>query len=158
MNLKLKQEAEEYRKLNYPDYLGKKEALLVEEDFIAGAKSKYVQIGKIKAQLDLLNNFYYGEGLKDTDILDFYKRVRETAKQELEQQLKELNNRMKKAEIKNAKPLLQQHIVSGSALADLNHNVINAAMNIVGLSDDEKVRKEIDRIIDAVKMFTQHCR
>lgn len=78
MNLKLKQEAEEYRKLNYPDYLDKKEALLVEEDFIAGANSKYVQIEKIKAQLDLLNNFYYGEGLKDTDILDFYKMCRKT--------------------------------------------------------------------------------
>ena len=64
---------------------------------------------------------------------------------------------MKKDEI-NVKPLLQQHIVSGSALADLNHNVINAAMNIVGLSEDEKVRKEIDRIIDAVKLFAQHCR
>lgn len=65
---------------------------------------------------------------------------------------------MQKDEIKNVKPLLQQHIVSGSALADLNHNVINAAMNIVGLSEDEKVRKEVDKIIDAVRLFTQHCR
>lgn len=73
------------------------------------------------------------------------------------------NNKVSDAEmyhtlIEAMNQVLRQPLVSGSALADLNHNVINAAMNIVGLSDDEKVRKEIDRVIDAVKMFTQHFR
>ncbi len=44
----------------------------------------------LQEQLELLKNSYYGEDLKDDDILDHYKRVLETAKEHFENQLNEL--------------------------------------------------------------------
>ena len=54
----LQKEAENYCNNNYPHYLDKKEALLVQEDFIAGVNSKYVQAKILKAQIDVLNMSY----------------------------------------------------------------------------------------------------
>ena len=54
MNKELEQEAEKYTKGNYPDYLDKKEFGLVVEDFIAGAKSKYVEKQKLEFAISLL--------------------------------------------------------------------------------------------------------
>ena len=48
----LNKEAENYCNNNYPHYLNKKEALLVQEDFIAGVNSKYVQAKILQAQIE----------------------------------------------------------------------------------------------------------
>jgi len=59
-------------------------------DFIAGANSKWVQAEKIKAQIDILNSFYYGEDLNDEDIMRFYTELHSELTEELQKQLKEL--------------------------------------------------------------------
>lgn len=85
----LEQEAEEYCKSNYPHYLDKKEALLVAEDFIAGAKSRYVQIEKIKAQIEVLQEirskmtFFEISNMENTLDNLYFKE------QELQQKLKQ---------------------------------------------------------------------
>jgi hypothetical protein len=49
--------------------------------------------------------------------------------------------------------------VSGSAIADLNHITINAAMNIQGLTDNEpQIQEECGKIINAVRCFSNHYR
>ena len=58
--------------------------------FIAGANSKWVQTEKIKAQIDILNSFYYGEDLNDEDIMRFYTELHSELTEELQKQLKEL--------------------------------------------------------------------
>lgn len=60
--------------------------------FIAGATSKYVEVEKLKAQLDILNNFYYGEDLNDKDILNHYINMYNLVKSVLQQKLNELEN------------------------------------------------------------------
>lgn len=60
--------------------------------FIAGATSKYVEVEKLKAQLDILNTFYYGEDLNDKDILNHYINMYNLVKSALQQKLKELEN------------------------------------------------------------------
>jgi hypothetical protein len=52
--------------------------------------SKWVQAEKIKAQIDMLNSFYYGEDLNDEDIMRFYTELHSELTEELQQQLKEL--------------------------------------------------------------------
>ena len=50
-------------------------------------------------------------------------------------------------------------LVSGNAIADLNHISINAAMNIQGLTDNEpQVKEECGKIINAVRFFSKHYR
>jgi len=50
-------------------------------------------------------------------------------------------------------------LVSGSAIADLNHIAINAVMNIQGLTDNEpQVQEECGKIINAVRFFSKHYR
>jgi hypothetical protein len=83
----LNKEAENYCNNNYPNYLNKKEALLVQEDFIAGTNSKYVQAKIVQAQINLCNS-----------ALDLSNEIDETSnylKRQLSllrQQLKELEN------------------------------------------------------------------
>ncbi len=60
--------------------------------FIAGAKSKWVQAEIIKAQLDILNSFYYGNDLKDEDIMRFYTELHSELTDELTQKLKTLED------------------------------------------------------------------
>lgn len=60
--------------------------------YIDGANSKWVQAEKIKAQMDILNSFYYGDDLKDKDIMKFYSELHAELTEELEQQLKELED------------------------------------------------------------------
>jgi hypothetical protein len=67
------------------------ENALRQEGFLTCAK--FVEIEKVKAQLQLLRNFYYGKDLKDKDIRAFYKDVFELAKKELSEQLKELKKK-----------------------------------------------------------------
>ena len=44
-----------------------------------------------------------------------------------------------------------------SSIADLNHIVINSAMNIMSLTDNEQnVQNECGKIIDAVRSFTKN--
>lgn len=49
--------------------------------------------------------------------------------------------------------------VSGSALADLNHIVVNAAMNISTTAiENTAIQTECKKIIDTVRGFTKHYR
>lgn len=67
-------------------------ALYEKQAFIAGATSKYVEVEKLKAQLDILNSFYYGEDLNDKDILNHYINMYNLVKSVLQQKLNELEN------------------------------------------------------------------
>lgn len=53
---------------------------------------KKVQIDIIKAQLELIRNFYYGEDLKDEDVLQFYIDLLKIVKKELKADLKKLED------------------------------------------------------------------
>jgi len=44
----------------------------------------------LREKIELLKNFYYGEDLKDDDILHHYTQVLKLAKEEIENELKQL--------------------------------------------------------------------
>ena len=62
------------------------------------------------------------------------------------------------ANLKTAKEITNLFKDSKS-IADLNHNVINSAMNIMALTDNEdKVQDECEIIINSVRSFTGHAK
>lgn len=60
--------------------------------FIEGSNSKHNQYEMIKAQMEILNSFYYGEDLKDDEIMNFYIELHAEIKEELHSKLKKLKN------------------------------------------------------------------
>lgn len=56
------------------------------------SSAKVLEKKVIKERLDVLQSFYYGEDLEDIDVMDFYKKMLEDWKLELENKLKEFKN------------------------------------------------------------------
>jgi hypothetical protein len=56
------------------------------------SSAKVLEKKVIKERLDVLQSFYYGEDLEDTEVIDFYKKMLEDWKLELENKLKEFKN------------------------------------------------------------------
>jgi len=73
----------------------------------------------------------------------------------LRSEIKALRKELAEQQVKN----LNMPDVSGSALADLNHIIVNAAMNISTTAvEDTKIQTECRKIIDTVRGFTKHYR
>lgn len=72
------------------------------------------------------------------------------------------SSKWNKAELLHILELYKEHLLSNSksfkinVLADLNHNIINSAMNISFISKDEKINKEVEKIIDSIKSFMKN--